>query len=63
MQYGFISSLHIAVTVLEVLNKVITYRIIYELSVIFKPVFQTVPGTALVCNDHDMESISSSDSD
>ena len=67
MQYGFISSLHIAVTVLEVLNEVFEDIVIdsslYELSVISKPVYKTVLDAASVCSDHDMESESSSDSD
>ena len=67
MQYGFISSLHIAVTVLEVINEVFEDMVIesslYELSVILKPVYKTVLDGALVCSDHDLASGSSSDSD
>ena len=67
MQYGFISSLHIAVTVLEVLNEVFEDIIIesslYELAVISKPVYKSVLDAVSVCSDHYMESGSSSDSD
>ena len=67
MQCGLISSLHVAVTVLEVINEVFEDIVIesslYELSVISKPVYKTVLDAASVCSDHDPVSGSSSDSD
>ena len=68
MECGFISSLHIAIIVLEVFNEVFEDIVIddglYELSVVSRSVYQTFLNANFVCddNEHDLE-LSSSNSE
>lgn len=68
MECGFISSLHIAIIVLEVFNEVFEDIVIddglYELSVVSRSVYQTFLYANFVCddNEHDLE-LSSSNSE